>query len=62
MFLFFKKKEVQQQVITIRDEWGVLHTFPKGLKGAPSSLTDQEIANQLGTTKITVTKEKERLE
>lgn len=52
MFLFFNRtKEVQQQVI--RNEWGVLRKVTVSRQDAPP-LTDEQLAEALGTGLITV--------
>lgn len=50
MFFLDTKKEVR--VIKIRDEWGVLHEVT--IRRDASYLTDKELAEALGTSRITV--------
>lgn len=53
MFLFWKKEVTH--TIKMRDEWGVLHDVEvNGTTQGTPTLTDEQLAEQLGTSKITV--------
>ena len=53
-----KNKEIKTKQIKMRDEWGTLHHFEM-VRGVPF-LTDQELADQLQVSLITVTVETHR--
>lgn len=51
MFFFNKNKEVNH-IVTMRDEWGVLQEVE--VKRDTLRLTDQELADSMGTSLTTV--------
>lgn len=52
MFFFDNRREVK---ITIRDEWGEVHDVViPGMTHRAPRLTDQELADALGTSQVTV--------
>ena len=59
--MFFWDKKRRYVTIKMRDEWGVLHDVEVDTTQGTPHLTDQELADQLGTSKITVETHRRRL-